>query len=57
MQQVPQRKDKLSINARNAINKKREKFGIKIPNNVKDSLLLDRENRNSKWAEAISKEM
>ena len=36
---------------------RREKFGIKIPNNTREVLLLDRLNDNRLWAEAIAKEM
>lgn len=32
-------------------------FGLKVPNNVRESLLLDTENENNLWAEAIRKEM
>ena len=34
-----------------------EKFGIKIPQNTRQALLLDRINKNTKWADAIAKEM
>lgn len=34
-----------------------EKFGIKIPNNTREALLLDKMNGNTKWADAIAKEM
>jgi hypothetical protein len=54
---VPKTKRKLSKNARNARIKGNEKFGIKIPNNVKEALEFDRQNGNNKWAEAIIKEM
>ena len=33
------------------------KFGIKIPNSVKEALLFDKENNNNTWSEAIKKEM
>ena len=33
------------------------KFGIKIPQNVKEALLFDKINKNTKWADAIAKEM
>ena len=33
------------------------KFGIRVPANVKQALLFDRENGNNKWAEAMEKEM
>jgi hypothetical protein len=47
----------LSRNSRNAREKHREKFGIRIPKNVKQALQFDRENGNTFWADAISKEM
>ena len=34
-----------------------EKYGIKIPRNTREALLLDKQNRNNKWGEAIMKEM
>ncbi len=33
------------------------KFGIEVPNTVKDALALDRKNGNTLWADAIAKEM
>ena len=48
---------KQSKNARNAKIKNREKFGIRIPRNVREALQFDRENGNTKWADAIAKEM
>ena len=50
-------KKKISKNARNQRKEMREKFGIKIPNNTREALLLDRMNGDNKWAEAIKKEM
>jgi len=50
-------KRKLSRNARNQKKKIREKFGIKISRNTREALLLDKKNGDSKWAEAICKEM
>ena len=47
----------MSRNARNAKKKYREKFGIRIPRNVREALLFDKMNGDSKWAEAIKKEM
>ena len=35
----------------------KEKFGIKIPNSIAEALRLDRQAGNSKWFEAIKKEM
>ena len=34
-----------------------EKFGIKIPNNTKEALLLDKINGDSKWFDVIQKEL
>ena len=34
-----------------------EKFGISLPTNTREALLLDRKNGNTLWAEAILKEM
>ena len=48
---------RISRNKRNEQSKKRAKFGIKIPNSVREALLLDTENKNNLWAEAIKKEM
>eukprot|EP00957_Ditylum_brightwellii_P133555 10182943-Ditylum_brightwellii.AAC.1 len=50
-------KKKLS---RNAINQKKnikEKFGIKIPRNTKEALLLGKKNGDRKWVETICKEV
>ena len=33
------------------------KFGIKVPNNVREVLILDKENGYNLWAEAIQKQM
>ena len=46
-----------STNARNAMKKSREKFGIRVPINTRQALQFDKENGNTKWAEAIAKEM
>ena len=37
--------------------KRNEKFGIALPNNVKEALKLDKQNGNTLWADAISTEM
>ena len=37
--------------------KKCHKFGIAVPNLVKEAYKLDRKNDNTLWADAISKEM
>ena len=47
----------MKINKRNILIKSKIKFGIKIPNNTKESLELDDKNWNKKWAEEISIEM
>ena len=48
---------RLSKNSRDKKNVKREKFGIDIPNSVREALILDRINKNNLWADAIKKEM
>ena len=35
----------------------KEKLGVKIPRNMKEELLFDRENKNNKWMDAVPKEM
>ena len=35
----------------------REKFGIKIPNSTREALLFDKLNNDTKWGDAIAKEM
>ena len=35
----------------------KEKFGIPIPRNTHEALLFDKQNGNTKWADAIAKEM
>ena len=44
-------------NKRNRKKKNREKFGIIIPNSVKEALALDRINKNNLWEQAIIKEL
>ena len=51
------RRNKISRNYRNLRHKRREKFGVIIPNFTRDALLLDKLNGNNNWAEAITKEM
>lgn len=46
-----------SRNQRLAKKKNKEKFGIQIPNNISEALQFDREAGNTKWADAIKKEM
>ena len=48
---------RISRNTRISKKDNRIKFGIKVPNSVKEALLFDRENNNILWAEAITKEM
>ena len=46
------------VKKRNARYLKRdEKFGIKVPKSVKEAYLIDEENGNTFWADAIAKEM
>ena len=56
-----QRTRRAQSNMEKASNNKKykvqEKFGIKIPRNVKEALLFDKENKNSNWSDAIYKEM
>ena len=33
------------------------KFGVRVPRNIKEALALDKENKNTLWAQAIKKEM
>jgi hypothetical protein len=47
-------KIKISKNKRNLKDKKREKFGIKIPNSTREALLIDTSNGDNKWGEAIA---
>ena len=47
---------RISKNKRDQM-KKREKFGVRIPNNVREALIYDREAGNTLWADAIKKEM
>ena len=47
------RKNNLKKKVKSSI---RERYGIKIPRNTREVLLLDKHNGNTLWAEAISKE-
>ena len=47
----------LDRNGKSIPSKPTEKFGIKIPKNMKEALLFDKENNNTKWSDAVSKEM
>ena len=49
--------EKPSRNTRLSSELIRKKFGIKIPNTVKEALLLDKINRDTKWYDVIMKEM
>ena len=51
------KQNRMSKNARNQTIHHREKSGIRIPNSTRDALLLDKINDNTKWADAITKEM
>ena len=35
----------------------KEKLGVKIPRNMKEALLFDKENKNNKWMDAVAKEI
>ena len=48
---------KMSKNQRTINNKNKIKFGITVPNNVRHALLLDKQNNNQEWSDAIIKEM
>jgi len=48
---------RISKNKRNSNNKNRDKFGVKIPNSVHEALIMDTENGNKLWGDAIAKEM
>ena len=48
---------RISKNKRNEKLDNREKFGIMIPNSVKEALIMDRQANNTLWTNAISKEM
>ena len=50
-------KSKMPRNDHNKGKKYREKFGYKITNNSRKELLLDKNNGNTLWSEAIVKEM
>ena len=48
---------RLSRNKQMEKRRNRIKFGIRVPNSVREALIFDRENKNNLWAEAIKKEM
>jgi hypothetical protein len=52
--------NRMSKNARNEMetkDKNKVKMGIKVPRNTREALLFDKIDKNSKWADAIFKEM
>ena len=51
------RRDKIIKQVRHRLAKKATKFGIKVPNSVKEALALDQENGNDLWKKAIEKEL
>ena len=48
---------RLSRNKQLEKRKRRIKYGIRVPNNVKEALFFDRENKNTLWNDSIKKEM
>ena len=48
---------RISKNQREKKKKNKVKFGITVPNSLKHALILDQQNKNNAWAEAIYKEM
>ena len=48
---------RLSRNKRQNLKRDRVKYGIKVPNSVKEALELDKLNKNNLWGEAILKEL
>ena len=48
---------RISRNKRNEKKGARTKYGIEIPRNVKEALIMDERNGNTLWADAIMKEM
>ena len=49
--------EQLKIRKINKTRNEKNKFGIRIPRNVKEALMFDKENKNTKWADAICKEI
>src|SRR5688572_5638003 len=47
----------ISCNKRNSQTTHKEKFGIQVPQTMWLALLLDKQNGNNKWGDAIAKEM
>jgi hypothetical protein len=50
-------KNRMSKNSQNAKIKDRTKYDIRVPNNTREALLLDKTNKKTYWADAIAKEM
>ena len=48
---------RLSRNKRQNLKRDRVKYGIKVPNSIKEALELDKLNKNNLWGEAILKEL
>ena len=48
---------KISRNKREDMKVEKIKFGIKVPSSVREALLLDNENKNTMWADAMDKEL
>lgn len=48
---------RISRNKQMEKHKNRIKFGIRVPNSVREALIFDRENKNTLWGDAIQKEM
>jgi hypothetical protein len=51
------RRDRIIASVSNRTLKRTHRFGIAIPRNVEEAYRLDKENGNTLWADAISKEM
>ena len=54
---VLKRKEKIIKQVNHRLAKKQYKFGIKVPNSVDEALMLDKENKNTLWSDAIQKEL
>ena len=48
-------KEKMSINECNKGNNDRGNFGLNIPNNYREAILLDKKNGKALWSDAIAK--
>ena len=51
------KKEQLKIRTISNNKNEKNKFGIKIPGNAREALLLDKENKNTKWADVICKQI